>query len=71
MLVDPFQGSNLIMEASVEVSKGRIGLERWVSQEAEGVQTIVDGDNDNVGTLMHPGIKWPIRRIPVHVPYEQ
>lgn len=62
----PFKSLYLVLESCVEVTVGRI-LELGHGQEPEGVKTVVNGDDNHVGTLVNPVVKGPISRVTIDV----
>ncbi len=66
ILLDPFEGLYLVKKAHIKVSIGGV-CEFRNSKEPEGRKAVVDGDDDNVGTLMDPMVEWKVSGVTVNV----
>lgn len=66
VLLDPFQGLNLIQETDVIIRDRPTGEVR-VGEEPESCQTVVNGYNDDFLALVDPVIEGEIGGIPVDI----
>lgn len=66
MSLDPFEGLYLVKKACIKVPTGSV-CEFRDSKEPEGRKAVVDGDDDNVGTLMDPTVEWKVGGVTVNV----
>ena len=64
--MDELQRLDLVEEASIEVTQA-LGLELRHGEETDGVQSVIDGRDHDVGGLVDPVVERPVRRIAVNV----
>ena len=64
--MDELQRLDLVEEACVEVTQ-TLGLELRHSEEANGVESVIDGGDHDVGGLVDPVVERPVCRIAVNV----
>ena len=64
--MNELQRLDLVEEACVEVTQA-LGLELRHGEEADGVQSVIDGRDHDVGGLVDPVVERPVCRIAVNV----
>ena len=62
VLVNPSERLQLVLEPSIEVTIRRVG-ELRCRKEAEGIESVVYGHNNDVGALVDPTVEWPVPRV--------
>jgi len=65
-LICSFKGLDLVKEARVEVTVGRVS-ERRRCEETERGETVIYRHDDNVGALIDPVVERPVPRIAVDI----
>ena len=66
MFLHPFKGLDLVKEARIEVTVGRVS-ERRRCEETERGETVIHRDDDNVGALIDPVVERPVPGIAVDI----
>ena len=67
MRPDPAQGHALILEAGINVAERRVLKELGCSEEADRVEAVVDGRDDDVRGLVDPVVERPVCGVPEYV----
>ena len=63
IILHPAQCEYLILKPDIEITEQWVRSELRVSEETEGVQPVIYGDDNNVRGLIDPMLKWPVSRV--------
>ena len=57
----------MIPESNIDVTKQWVQYKVWVSKEAERVEPVINGYNNNIRRLVDPVLKRPVSRVAVDI----